>query len=111
MAQTIHDHIATDPAICGGKPHVTGTRIRVIDIYAWHERQGMSPDEIVSAFPSLTLADVHAALAYYWDHRDHVDQQAEADRAFADALRRQSPSKLIRRLTGTDTGDADTVSS
>ncbi len=86
MAQTIHDHIATDPAICGGKPHITATRIRVTDIHAWHERQGMSPDEIVSAFPTLTLADVHAALAYDWDHRDQVEAEA--------SLGRRRPTRL-----------------
>jgi uncharacterized protein (DUF433 family) len=32
----------------------------------------MSPDEIVSAYPTLTLSDVHAALAYYHDHRADI---------------------------------------
>ena len=39
----------------------------------------MSPDEIVHAYPTITLADVYAALAYYWDHRDEIEQRIEAD--------------------------------
>ena len=55
------------PDVLGGKPCIAGTRIRVQDIYQWHELQGKSPDEIVSSFPQLTMADVYAALAYFWD--------------------------------------------
>ncbi len=43
---------------------VQGTRIRVLDIYVLSEVQGQTPDEIVRAFGHLTLAQVHAALAY-----------------------------------------------
>ncbi|MEH2027176.1 DUF433 domain-containing protein [Nostoc sp.] len=35
------------------------------DIVIWHERIGLSPDEIIYHYPSITLADVYAALAYY----------------------------------------------
>ena len=42
------------------------------DLVSWHETDGFSPDEIVSRFPQLTLADVYAALSYYWDHRDEI---------------------------------------
>jgi hypothetical protein len=49
---------------------------------------GMSPDEIVDAIPTLTLADVYAALAYYWDNRDEIERQIEEGRAFAEAYRR-----------------------
>ncbi|NEO28290.1 MAG: DUF433 domain-containing protein, partial [Kamptonema sp. SIO4C4] len=51
------------PEICGGKPCIAGHRIRVQDIVIWHEQMGLSPDEIVSRHPTITLADVYAALA------------------------------------------------
>ena len=38
----------------------------------WHGQHGLSPDEIVSRVPSITFADVHAALAYCYDHREDV---------------------------------------
>ena len=39
----------------------------------WHERLGMRPDEIASEF-DLSLAEIHAALAYYFDHRGEIDR-------------------------------------
>jgi uncharacterized protein (DUF433 family) len=61
----IAEHIEITPGTCGGKPRIAGHRIKVQDIVIWHERMGMSPDEIVSNYPSITLSDVYAALAYY----------------------------------------------
>jgi len=72
--KSLIEHIESTPGVCGGKPRIAGTRIRVQDVVGWAE-QGLSPDEIVSGYPHLTLADVHAALAYYYDHREVIDQQ------------------------------------
>jgi uncharacterized protein (DUF433 family) len=74
-------HIESTPGICGGQPRIAGHRIRVQDIVLWTE-QGQFPDEIVSSFPQLSLADVHAALTYYYDHRDEIDRQIRDDDAF-----------------------------
>ena len=52
----------------------------------------MSPDEIVSEYPTLTLSDVHAALAYYYDHRDELDQDIREDEKFVEQLRAVAPS-------------------
>jgi uncharacterized protein (DUF433 family) len=49
-----------------------------MDIVVCHEQQGMSPDEIVSFYPGITLADAHAALAYCFDHRDDSVREASA---------------------------------
>ena len=38
-----------------------------------NQRDGLTPDEIVLAFPTLTLADLYAALAYYFDSRAEID--------------------------------------
>ena len=53
MGRTISEHIDVNPAICGGRPCIAGSRIRVQDIYTWHELEGVSPDEIVSDFLSF----------------------------------------------------------
>ncbi len=92
------EHIEVTPGICGGKPRIAGTRIRVQDVYVWHQVQGMSADEIVTQFPHLTLADVHAALAYYFDYRDEIQQQMKADDAFVEAMKDKCPSKLEETL-------------
>lgn len=68
----ISQHIEITPGICGGKPRIAGHRIKVQDIVIWHERMGMSPDEIIYHHPSITLADVYAALTYYHDHQEEI---------------------------------------
>ena len=70
-----HVLITQTPDICGGAPVVAGTRIRVSHIAYRYERERQSPDEIVQAYPHLTLAQVHAALAYYYSHRDAIDRE------------------------------------
>lgn len=90
-------HITRTPGVCGGKPCIAGSRIRVQDVYVWHELEGRSPDEIVSSFPQLTLADVYAALAYFWDHRDEILSQMREQDRLVQELKAQFPSKLPRR--------------
>lgn len=88
--------------------YIAGTRIRVLDVYVWHELRGMSSHDIVDQFPHLTLADVHAAMAYYWDNRDEIRQQLERSREVAEQNRPNgslSAAALLSRL-----GDAGSVS-
>jgi hypothetical protein len=70
----------------------------VSDIAGWHEHQGMTPDEIVSHYPTLTLGDVHAALAYYFDHLDEIQQEIRADREFVEQFRGSQKSSLEAQL-------------
>jgi uncharacterized protein (DUF433 family) len=79
-------HIAIDADTCSGQPRVAGTRIRVSNIVLWTE-QGRSPDEIVAGYPQLTLADVHSALAYYFDNREEMDRLIEEDARFVEGMR------------------------
>ncbi len=104
------EHIAITPDVCGSKPCVVGTRIRVQDIYVWHELQGPSADEIVSNFPQLTVADVYAALAYYWDHREEMQRQIREADAFVESMRQKNPS-LLRQKRGAKDAPNDPVSS
>jgi len=95
MDTTLAKHIEATPGVCGGKPRIAGTRIRVQDIYICHELHGMSPDEIVDAYPHITLADVHAALAYYYDHRDAIQQAIVTDRVLVENLKKHFASKPV----------------
>lgn len=88
MSVMVIDHIDTDPEVCGGKPRIAGTRIRVQDIVVWTE-DGQSADEIVSGYPHLNLADVYAALAFYHDNRALIDRQLQESEQFIDAVDRQ----------------------
>lgn len=90
-------HIAIDPAICHGRPHITGHRIRVQDIAVWHERMGLHVDEISTDY-GLSLSEVHAALAYYFDHKAEIDQAIDVDGELANSLKRNYQSPLQTKL-------------
>jgi uncharacterized protein (DUF433 family) len=80
------EDIVVWPGFCGGKPHVAGRRIMVQHIVVWHARLGKVPDEIVAEHPGLTLADVHAAFTYCYEHRKQIDADIRADEEFATGL-------------------------
>jgi uncharacterized protein (DUF433 family) len=91
-------HITSTSGVCGGRPCIVGTRVRVWDI-AVLAQAGESPDEVLTHFPHLTLSDVHAALAYYYDNREMIDEQATQDERFAQELRRTAgPGPLEEKL-------------
>jgi uncharacterized protein (DUF433 family) len=102
MDPVLAKHIEKKAGVCGGKACVAGTRIRVQDVYVWHELRGQSPDEIVTNFPQLTLADVHAALAYYWDNTQEIQQEMARADALVEQLKQTSPTLLQEKLRGTD---------
>src|SRR5690242_5789188 len=102
MSDTKVDHIAREPKVCGGRACITGTRIRVQDIYVWHELQGLSADEIVSRFPNLTMADVYAGLSYYWDHRNEIHREMQEETDFVEQMKQKHPSPLKEKLAGKD---------
>jgi len=81
MLPVIAEHIEMNPALCGGEPHIAGHEIKVRDVVIWHEKMGLSPREIVSRYPMLSLSDVHAALAYYYDRQAEIEQQIAGDAA------------------------------
>lgn len=96
-------HIEMRPsAIHGQKACIAGTRISVADVYVWHELQGKSPDDIVSEYPFLTLAQVHAALAYYYDHAEEIREQFRRGREEAERIRQDNPPRLPGKI-----GDMD----
>lgn len=95
--KSLDQHIVATDDIAGGKPRIAGRRITVQDVAIWHERMGRSADEIATEY-DLAMADVYAALAYYFDHRGEIDQAIEDSEAFAEALRQETPSKLKRKL-------------
>ena len=74
--------IVKTPGVCGGKPCIQGTRIRVWDIHVWHDLRGQSPEEIVAAFPQLSLESVYAAIAYYLNHREEIDREMKDAQEF-----------------------------
>lgn len=110
MESVTKTHIESRPGKCGGKPCIAGSRIRVQDIYVWHEIQGRSPFDIVGDFPELSLADVHAAIAYYFDNRERIERDIAEENAAYETLKASSTSKVTQRLEATD-GNSDPAAS
>jgi uncharacterized protein (DUF433 family) len=99
MATIITDRITKTPDVCGGKACIAGHRIRVMDIVMQHEDLGMSPDEIVAAYPYLSLSDVHAALAYYFDNVDEIHNDIRRNEDTEHSLRGKFKGKgLLQEL-------------
>ena len=95
---TIKPHIEITPGVCGGKPRIAGHRIRVQDIVVMHDEMGKDPYEIVNDYPSITLADVYAALVYYMDNMDEVRQDIAESKKSEDEMRAKTPSLLMQKL-------------
>ena len=62
--------LAIDPGICGGRPIIAGTRMRVMDVLGMLAG-GATPAEIAGDFPYVSEDDVRAALAYAAQAADH----------------------------------------
>jgi uncharacterized protein (DUF433 family) len=92
-------HIAISEDVAGGKPRIAGHRITVQHIVIWHERMGLSADEIASNH-GVSLADVYAALTYYYDHRQEIDEAILADESYVAELRKRITSKLSGPIGG-----------
>ena len=61
MVDVIREHIEIVSAAGTPKPRIAGHRIRVQDVAIWHEKLGMSADEIADQHPTITLADIRMA--------------------------------------------------
>ena len=73
------------PEIRGGKPCLAGTGVTVQRVVAWYQ-SGDSPEEIADRFGHLSLAQVHAALAYYHSNRDEIDECLAVEETEAQAM-------------------------
>ena len=70
--------IVRDPEHSDGAPTIDGTGIRVINVASAYEHSGYSPDEIADFYPGLSLADIHTAIAYYYDHLEEFEDAVPA---------------------------------
>ena len=90
------EHIELDDV---GVARISGTRTKVIQVvmdkmaYAW------GTEEIQRQYPHLSLAEVHAAMAYYYDHQEELDLQVAADLKEAESARAESgESPVVAKL-------------
>jgi len=72
----------------GGRPRIAGTGVTVRRIVGWY-KLGLSPEEIADRIGHLSLAQVHAALAYYHANREEIEADIMAEEVEADKLERE----------------------
>ena len=72
--------IVRTPGTCGGRPRIAGTRITVENI-AIDSNAGMSPQQIIDERLHLTLAQIYAALTYYYANKKQIDAEIAAENA------------------------------
>ena len=82
-----------------GRPWIDDTNVKVIEVVLDHLAHGWNAEAIQENHPGLSLAQVYAALAWYYDHQAEMDAEIELQRERLEALRAQAvPSPLERRL-------------
>jgi uncharacterized protein (DUF433 family) len=85
-----------------GVPLITGTTMKVVELVTAHLAHGWSPEELHFQFPHLSLGQIHAALGYYWDHRDEIDADIDRRARYVEQLRREvGPSVIAAKLRRT----------
>ncbi|HLE69459.1 MAG TPA: DUF433 domain-containing protein [Vicinamibacteria bacterium] len=93
----VYAHITKDPEVCGGKACIDGTRISVADIVCLLD-EGYSPERMLNVFATpLTLSQVHAALTYYYDHREEIEASFAEDEKIVAEHDRKRAEYLSRR--------------
>jgi uncharacterized protein (DUF433 family) len=96
MSTIAPPHIRIDSQ---GRPWVDETNTKVIEIVLDRLGYGWSPEEIHFQHPHLSLAQIHAALSYYYDHQAKLDEQMAMDeREIEDLRRARSESPIVQRL-------------
>jgi len=80
--------ISRRPDIRGGRPCIAGTGVSVRRIAQWYN-MGLVPEEIARKFGHLSLAQIHAALAYYHANQSEIDADLKAESRETEALEQQ----------------------
>jgi uncharacterized protein (DUF433 family) len=89
-----YPHIVRTPGTCAGLPRIEGTRISVNMIVREAVRGRLSPEEVQMRHKHLTLAQIHAALAFYFDNKEEVDTSLKVGDEAVQKLRERFPSRL-----------------
>lgn len=91
--------IATNPEVRSGRPFIIGTTITVADIAIVKIMQGLDADQIADYY-QITLPQVYAALAYYYDHKPEIDASIQERREIAAQMKEQRVGSRHKPLFG-----------
>ncbi|MCY4017949.1 MAG: DUF433 domain-containing protein [Chloroflexi bacterium] len=70
--------IYRNPEVRGGRPCLVGTGLRVIDIVMAMQFGNRSPEQMAEDY-QVSLAKVHAALAFYYENKEEIDEDIRED--------------------------------
>jgi uncharacterized protein (DUF433 family) len=94
MLAVENSHIYLDDR---GIAWVDDTNVKVIEVVLDKVADGLSPEEIHFQHPDLSLAQIHAALSYYYDHQAEIDAEIERQVREVEALAAQASDSPFRR--------------
>ena len=78
--------ISTDPNVRNGRPCIAGTSIEVSVIVIAKIIQGLEPDQIAADY-DLSLPQVYAALAYYYENKQAIDASINKRQKLAQTMK------------------------
>ena len=93
-----HPYIVRKKGVRGGAPVIEGTGIQVMDIAVRYHLLGYTIDEILAAYPDLTLSQVHDALSYYYDNKEDMDKHWKESFEKVDEMRKRHKSVMEGKL-------------
>src|ERR1051325_11619581 len=79
-----------------GVPWITGANTKVVEVVLDKLGHGWSPEEMHRQHPHLSMAQIHAALAYYYEHQDEVHADIERRDQYVEQLRAQQINPFTR---------------
>ena len=80
-----------------GVPWISGANTKVVEVVLDKMAYGWSPEEMHRQHPHLSMAQIHAALSYYYEHQDEVDADIERRYQYVEELRAQQPDSPLRQ--------------
>ena len=96
MPAVLDKLIEATPGVLGGKPCIAGHRISVAHVAVMYTKMRLSAEKIAKRY-KLSPAEVHAALAYYYENREEIDRKLREDEAFIREFKRTHPSLSEKR--------------
>jgi uncharacterized protein (DUF433 family) len=95
-AKIVYPRIVKTAGVRGGKARIEGARICVVDVVYLH-KAGRTPEQIQVEYPDLNLAQIHAALSYYYANKDEIEAEIERARGWEEGFEARKAEHLARR--------------
>ena len=92
-------------------PFIKGTSMKIVELVTSIQAYGWSPEELHFQYPHLSMSQIYSALAYYWEHKQEIDEDVKRRFEYAEKKRLESGisplSKRLRNQSFTQTKNND----